>query len=80
MSCSSFLKAMTFQRKSMRMFFVSSFTSDFSESSFTIAEPVFIFDVGYDMKRLDILVRKHSEHLEFTLNPAFWPALGVGPS
>ena len=44
------------------------------------AEPVFIFDVGYDMKRLDILVRKHSEHLELTLNPAFWPALGVGPS
>ena len=43
------------------------------------AEPLFIFDVGYDMKRLEVFMHKHWDNLEFTLNPAFWPALGVGP-
>ena len=42
--------------------------------------PQFIFDVGYDMNRLEILIQKQQNTLEFTLNPAFWPALGVGPS
>ena len=44
------------------------------------AEPLFIFDVGYDMKRLEVFMRKYQDNLEFTLNPAFWPALGVGPT
>lgn len=42
-------------------------------------EPVYIFDVGYDMRQLEILVQKHDSNLEYLLNPAFWPALGVGP-
>ena len=41
--------------------------------------PIYIYDVGYDMKRLDIQVDKHMDHLEYALNPAFWPALGVSP-
>ena len=40
-------------------------------------DPVYIFDVGYDMKRLEMLINKHQDHVEFVLNPAFWPALGV---
>ena len=40
-------------------------------------EPVYIFDVGYDMKRLKMLIDKHQDHVEFVLNKAFWPALGV---
>ena len=43
-------------------------------------ESLFIFDVGYDMKKLEVFMRKNKNNLEFTLNPAFWPALGVGPS
>lgn len=42
-------------------------------------DSLFIFDVGYDMKRLEVYISKHNDHLEYTLNPAFWPALGVGP-
>lgn len=45
---------------------------------FTGKDPLYIFDVGYDMKRLDMLVDKHRDHVEFVLNQAFWPALGVG--
>ena len=41
---------------------------------------IFIFNVGYDMKRLEVFMSKHQDNLEFTLNSAFWPALGVGPS
>ena len=40
---------------------------------------VYIFDVGYDMKNLEVQVRKYGEQLEYALNPAFWPALQVGP-
>ena len=42
-------------------------------------DPVYIFDVGYDMRQLDILVQKHRANLEYLMNSAFWPALGVGP-
>ena len=42
-------------------------------------ESVFIFDVGYDMRKLEVLVAKHGAHVNYTLNPAFWPGLGVGP-
>ena len=39
----------------------------------------YIFDVGYDMKRLEIPVTKGGSAVQYVLNPAFWPALGVGP-
>lgn len=42
-------------------------------------DPRYIFDVGYDMKRLEIPVRKAGSAVRYVLNPAFWPALGVGP-
>ena len=42
-------------------------------------EPVYIFDVGYDMKRLTVPMDKQGDNLEFALNAAFWPALGVEP-
>ena len=42
-------------------------------------EPIYIFDVGYDMKRLTVPMEKHENHLEYALNAAFWPALGGGP-
>jgi hypothetical protein len=35
----------------------------------------FIFDVGYDMKLLKVLVSKAKENLTYVLNPAFYPAL-----
>lgn len=43
------------------------------------SDPMYIYDVAYDTKRLDIQVQKHKNRLEYVLNPAFWPALGVGP-
>lgn len=42
-------------------------------------DPSYIFDVGYDMKRLLVLIDKHRSQIEYVLNPAFWPALDVGP-
>ena len=42
-------------------------------------EAEYIFDVGYDMKRLEVVIQKQADHLEYVLNPAFWPALNVGP-
>ena len=42
--------------------------------------PLYIFDVGYDMKQLVVREKKHGTSLEYALNPAFWPALGVGPT
>ena len=42
-------------------------------------DPIYIFDVGYDMKRLTIPMDKQIDHLEFALNAAFWPALDVIP-
>lgn len=42
-------------------------------------DPKYIFDVGYDMKRLQVPVSKAGSTVQYVLNPAFWPALGVGP-
>ncbi len=42
-------------------------------------DPLYIFHVGYDMKQLQMRIEKNKHHLNYTLNPAFWPALGVGP-
>ena len=39
----------------------------------------YIFDVGYDMKRLEVPISKAGANVQYVLNPAFWPALGVGP-
>lgn len=44
-----------------------------------VSAPVYIFDVGYDMQQLAVREKKHAINLEYALNPAFWPALGVGP-
>ena len=40
-------------------------------------EPLYIFDVGYDMQRLNVPISKHKDHLDYTLNAAFWPVLNV---
>ena len=37
----------------------------------------YIYDVGYDMKKLKALSRKAGTSLTYTLNPIFWPGLGV---
>ena len=42
--------------------------------------PLYICDVGYDMNQLVVREKKHGTSLEYALNPAFWPALGVGPT
>ncbi|HZX61998.1 MAG TPA: hypothetical protein VFE66_02215, partial [Bacteroidales bacterium] len=38
--------------------------------------PRYIFDVGYDLKLLNVLARK-AENLLYVLNPAFYPALNL---
>ena len=43
------------------------------------SQTTYIFDVGYDMKRLDVPISKNLALVRYVLNPAFWPALGVGP-
>lgn len=43
-------------------------------------EIIYIYDVGYDMKVLEVQIKKRQYHLEYILNPAFWPALRVGPT
>ena len=40
-------------------------------------EPRYIYDVGYDIKKLQALVMKSREETRFTLNPIFWPGLGT---
>ena len=42
-------------------------------------DPRYIFDVGYDMKRLEVPIGRAGSAVQYVLNPAFWPALGVGP-
>ena len=42
-------------------------------------DPLYIFHVGYDMKQLQMRIEKNKDHLNYTLNPAFWPALEVAP-
>ena len=42
-------------------------------------DPIYIFDVGYDMEQINTRIKKYQNHVEYTLSPAFWPALGVGP-
>ncbi len=39
--------------------------------------PKYIFDVGYDMRLLKVLVSKHTNTLSYVLNPAFYPALNL---
>ena len=40
---------------------------------------LYIHNVGYDMKVLEVQISKSGKNLEYALNPAFWPALRVGP-
>jgi hypothetical protein len=37
----------------------------------------YIFDLGYDMKLLKVLVDKSKDNLRFVLNPAFYPGLNL---
>jgi hypothetical protein len=37
----------------------------------------FIHNVGYDMKMIKALIRKHAGSLSYEINPAFWPALAI---
>ena len=37
----------------------------------------YIFDVGYDMRLLKVLISKHASTLIYVLNPAFYPALNL---
>jgi hypothetical protein len=42
------------------------------------AEPAkYIFDVGYDMRILKVLVSKHAGTINYVLNPAFYPGLNL---
>ena len=42
--------------------------------------PVYIYDVGYNVKMIEADVQKHTKNLMYVLNPAFWPALHVTPT
>lgn len=37
----------------------------------------FIYDINYDMKLLKIRAARMGEAATYTVNPAFWPALGI---
>jgi hypothetical protein len=44
----------------------------------TRGEPIYIYSVGYDIKRLKALLRKHEEEgFVYLINPAFWKGLGI---
>lgn len=40
-------------------------------------DPIYIFDVGYDMKMLEMRRKKYGHSAMYILNPAFWAALDV---
>jgi hypothetical protein len=39
--------------------------------------PKYVFDLGYDMRLLRVLISKHTATLSYVLNPAFYPALNL---
>ena len=41
------------------------------------AEPSYIFEMGYDMRKMKVLIRKNAGALRYIINPAFWPGLGI---
>jgi hypothetical protein len=41
------------------------------------ADPIYIFQMGYDMKKLKIFIAKNEGTLRYVMNPAFWPGLGI---
>lgn len=43
-------------------------------------DPRYIYDVGYDMKIIDAILRKNQKRVQYVLNPAFWSALEVRPA
>jgi hypothetical protein len=44
----------------------------------TRGEPIYIYSVGYDIRRLKALLRKHEEEgFVYLINPAFWKGLGI---
>ena len=38
---------------------------------------VYIYDVGYDIKQLNIRAKRQKENVSYSINPGFAPALGV---
>ena len=42
-------------------------------------DTTYIYDVDYDLKRLEVPISKAGSSVRYVLNPALWPALGVGP-
>jgi hypothetical protein len=41
------------------------------------ADPTYIFEMGYDMRKMNILIGKNAGSLRYVMNPAFWPGLGI---
>ena len=40
---------------------------------------LYIYNVNYDAKMLEIRVHRAGDSAQFIVNPAFWPALGIAP-
>jgi hypothetical protein len=41
------------------------------------AEPIYIYQVGYDEKKLGVLEKKVGDRVRYAINPAFWPGLEI---
>jgi hypothetical protein len=41
------------------------------------SEPMYIYQVGYDEKKLGVLEKKQGDRVRYTINPAFWPGLEI---
>jgi hypothetical protein len=40
-------------------------------------EPEYIYDLGYNMTRMKVLIAKNGPAVRYRLNPAFWPGLKI---
>lgn len=40
-------------------------------------EPIYIYDVNYDIEMIDVRVRKWRDSTKYVVNPALWPALNL---
>ncbi len=43
-------------------------------------DPIFIYDVNYDIEMLRVKVKKWAHTTRYIVNPALWPALNIRPS
>ena len=41
------------------------------------AEPTYIYEIGYDARKLGVLERKLGSGIRYAINPAFWPGLEI---